>query len=368
MGTDIKLEKIESLFSMEGKPLIIGGPCSAESEFQILQTAKALDACNQVKVFRAGLWKPRTRPNGFEGVGAKGLPWMQRVRKETSLLTAVEVAKPSHVEKVLKHDIDIIWLGARTTTNPFSVQEIAESLRGVDIPVMIKNPLHADLKLWVGAMERLNSVGVEKLIAIHRGFYAHHKTPFRNPPLWEIPIELRRIIPDLPILVDPSHICGNTALIPYLSQKALDLEMNGLMIEAHFDPDNALSDAFQQLRPDEFKKMIDDLVIRKFNGVSLNDSALNALRDEIDRLDDQLIQILAQRLEIVEEIGRYKKEKNLTILQLERWNKVISERVKSGEALGLNKDFMEQILRIIHEESIQKQNVIMNTSRKDTGE
>lgn len=360
MGTDIITNRLEDYFEGINKPMIISGPCSAESEEQVIATALKLKETGKVDVFRAGVWKPRTRPNGFEGAGDTALPWLQRVKQETGMKITVEVAMPQHVEAALKHDVDMLWVGARTTTNPFMVQEIAESLRGANIPLMVKNPLHPDIALWIGALERFNNTGVKNLIGVHRGFYTHIKNPFRNAPLWEIPIELKRIIPDLPIIVDPSHICGNRELIPYLCQKAMDLEMDGLMIESHHQPSKALTDASQQLTPAAIQQLIEDLVIRKNSRLSSGENLLIDFRNEIDRLDDQMIHILAERLKIVEKIGEYKKNMNLTILQLERWSEVIQDRIKTAKALGLEEEFMEKILKIIHQESITRQNDIMN--------
>ena len=262
MSTDIEITPLLNWINTHGKPLVIAGPCSAESEEQLLQTAREIAKIPQVQVFRSGLWKPRTRPGEFEGAGNKGLKWLRKVKKETGLKLAIEVAKPEHVEKALEHQIDIIWLGARTVVNPFSVQEIAEALKGNNIPVMVKNPINPDLKLWIGAIERVYDAGINKIAAVHRGFHYFEKSPFRNAPMWEIPIELKRIAPSLPIITDPSHICGNRELIPTISQKALDFEMDGLMIESHMNPDSALTDASQQLTPVALKTLLDNLVIR----------------------------------------------------------------------------------------------------------
>jgi chorismate mutase len=341
-------------------PLIIAGPCSAETEEQVISTALALVKIPQVKVFRAGIWKPRTRPNSFEGVGTIGLKWLQRVKKETGLLTTVEVANPQHVAEALEHEVDILWIGARTVVNPFSVQEISEVLKGVDIPVMIKNPLNPDIKTWIGALERLNHVGIKKIIAIHRGFSFFNRTPFRNSPMWEIPIELKRLFPGLPVIVDPSHICGDRDLIPSTSQKALDLEMDGLMIETHIRPEEALTDKEQQITPDQLKDLISGLVIRKEYGTIEFENTLEQLRSEIDKLDEELIDILARRMAVAEEIGKYKKENNITILQLKRWSHVIRDRVLGGENLGLSREFILKLLEAIHEESIQRQTEVMN--------
>ena len=344
----------------DSSPLIVAGPCSAETEEQVLETARELAKLPQVTVFRSGIWKPRTRPSGFEGVGNTGLEWLQKVRKQTRLLTAVEVANPDHVKVALKYEVDILWIGARTVVNPFSVQEISEVLKGVDIPVMVKNPLNPDIKIWIGALERLNHVGIRKLIAVHRGFSFFKRTPYRNSPMWEIPIELKQWCPDLPILVDPSHICGETGLLLSVSQKALDLEMNGLMIESHIRPQEALTDKEQQITPAQLKTLLSHLIIREKSGPIDFENKLEELRSEIDKLDEELIEILARRMDIAEEIGKYKKENNITILQLKRWSQIIRERVLAGEKLGLSREFLLKLLEAVHEESIQRQTEIMN--------
>jgi chorismate mutase len=344
-------------------PLLIAGPCSAETEEQVISTAFELAKIPQVRVFRAGIWKPRTRPNSFEGVGKKGLKWLRRVKQETGLLTTVEVASPEHVADALDQEVDILWIGARTVVNPFSVTEIANALQGVDVPVMIKNPLNPDIKVWLGAIERINQTGINKLIAIHRGFSFFNRSPFRNAPMWEIPIELKRLCPDLPIIVDPSHICGEREMLPAVSQKALDLEMNGLMIESHIRPDEALTDKEQQITPAGLRKLISNLIIRKEYGNIEFENKLEELRSEIDKLDEELIDILARRMMIVDEIGKYKKKSNITILQLKRWSEIIHDRVNAGVNLGLSRDFLLKLLESLHEESIQRQTNVMN--RKD---
>ncbi len=343
-----------------GKPLIVSGPCSAENENQVLETAKMLACLPMVKIFRSGLWKPRTRPYYFEGVGEKGLEWLKRVKKETGLLTTVEVANPHHVEACLKNEVDILWIGARTVVNPFSVQEITEVLKGVDIPVMIKNPVSPDLKLWIGAIERVNRVGIKRIIAIHRGFYSLGKTLFRNPPMWEIPIELKRIIPNIPVITDPSHICGNTNMLLHISQKAMDLEIDGLMLESHFKPVSALTDVEQQISPDQLQELLDKLVVRKTRGGQEFQKQLNELREEIDKIDAEIIEKIAQRLDLVAKVGETKKKNNITILQIQRWSEVFKERLRQGEAHGLNKDFLSRFLEILHEEAIRIQHKRMN--------
>ncbi len=355
MSTDLEILQLHEWFETGGKPLVIAGPCSAESEEQLITTAREIAKVPQVNVLRAGVWKPRTRPGEFEGVGTKGLKWLEMAKAETGLKTTVEVAKPEHIELALKHNIDILWLGARTVVNPFSVQEIAEALKGIDIPVMIKNPLNPDLKLWLGAIERINAAGINKVMAIHRGFHYFGSSQFRNAPMWEIPIELKRLVPKLPIIVDPSHICGNRQLIEEISQKALDLEMDGLMIESHYRPDEALTDAAQQLSPNILAQLLDKLKIRETKGDILFQDKLEKLRTEVDKLDVELLQILAKRLEIIDEIGQYKNENDITILQMKRWVGIIEDRLSIGKELGLEEQFLKRILNIIHRESIQRQ-------------
>jgi len=347
----------------KGLPLVVAGPCSAESEDQLINTAQQLASVRQVIVFRAGIWKPRTRPGDFDGVGEKGLKWLQQVKKETGLLTTIEVADSSHVELALKYEVDVLWIGARTVVNPFSVQAIAEAVSGVDIPIMVKNPLTPDIKLWLGAIERFNAVGINKLVAIHRGFHYFEKSPFRNAPMWEIPIELKRIAPNLPIIVDPSHICGQRDLIESISQKALDLEMDGLMIESHHDPENAFTDAAQQITPESLQKLLNKLVIRTEKGDRKFQHILEELRTEVDKLDGELLQILAKRLEIIDEIGDYKRKNDITILQMKRWVDIINDRMAIGTYLGLDGVFLKKLLNLIHKESIQRQENIFRKKR-----
>lgn len=336
-------------------PLVISGPCSAETREQVLGTARQLAVIPQVKVFRSGLWKPRTRPSAFEGVGNAGLDWLQEARQATGLKIAVEVARPEHVEACLKQKVDILWLGARTVVNPFSVQELSEVLKGTDVPVMVKNPLNPDISLWLGALERLNRSGIRKLIAVHRGFFYYHHALYRNQPMWEIPIELQRLAPNLPIICDPSHISGRRDLLLPVSQKALDLEMAGLMIESHFDPDHALTDANQQITPQALAGLLASLVVRQTKGNIEFESKLESLRREIDKMDAELLDILGKRMKIVEEIGQYKKDNNITILQIRRWSDIIYDRLNLGSKIGLSRDFLLQMLQLIHEESIRRQ-------------
>lgn len=341
------------------RPLIMAGPCSAESEEQVMETAGKLKEYG-IHIFRAGIWKPRTRPNAFEGIGKEGLPWLKRVKEELGMYVAIEVANVKHVYEALKHGIDIIWLGARTTANPFAVQEIADSLQGVDIPVMVKNPINPDVELWIGAIERINCAGINKLAAIHRGFSSYNKTLYRNNPEWEIPIELKRQIPDLPIITDPSHICGSRDLLFEVSQKAMDLEFSGLIIESHYDPDKAMSDAQQQLTPDQLHKLISRLVLRKPNVQDQLLSSLEELRHQIDNYDDKLMEILEMRMNVTKQIGEYKKQNNITILQTSRWDEVLRSRIEEARKKGLGEEFIIKVFRAIHEESINNQTRIMN--------
>jgi len=355
VSSKLKIQPLSEWINTGDKPLIISGPCSAESEFQLLKTAHQIAKISQVNVFRAGIWKPRTRPGEFEGTGEQGLKWLKKVKKETGLLTTVEVADSNHVELALKHDVDILWIGARTVVNPFSVQAIADAVTGIDIPIMVKNPINPDIKLWIGAIERFNAVGINKIIAIHRGFHYFEKSIFRNAPMWEIPIELKRILPSLPIIVDPSHICGRRELIESVSQKALDLEMDGLMIESHYDPKIALTDANQQITPNVLDKLLNKLVVRHVKGNFHFQHKLEELRTEIDKLDGELLQILAKRMDLIDEIGEYKKENDITILQMKRWVGIIKDRLSIGTHMGLDSTFMKKLLNLIHKESIQRQ-------------
>src|SRR5688572_19009771 len=343
------------------KPIVISGPCSAETESQMVTTAKQLAATGKVHALRAGIWKPRTRPGQYEGAGEEGLKWLVHAKKETGLPITTEVANASHVEACLNAGVDIIRVGARTTVNPFSVQEIADSLKGVDIPVMVKNPVNPDLELWIGGLERLNKAGITKLAAIHRGFSSFEKGPFRNAPMWEIAIELKTRIPELDIICDPSHISGNRELLPFIAQKALDLDMAGVMIESHITPDAAWSDAKQQITPATLSKLIEGLVVRttSTDNKSFKDT-LSVLREQIDHLDDDIMQKFASRMKISEKIGQYKKENNVTILQVNRWEEIIATRVAMGLAMGLSEEFMKEMLKLVHHESIQVQTKVMN--------
>lgn len=337
------------------RPLVIAGPCSAETEEQTVETAKQL-AKNGVKVFRAGIWKPRTKPGGFEGNGIKALPWMDTVKKETGMLTATEVATAKHVEEALEYGIDIVWIGARTTADPFAVQEIADTLKGTDVPVFIKNPVNPDLELWIGALQRINNAGIKRLGAIHRGFSSYDKKLYRNQPQWHIPIELHRRFPDLPIICDPSHISGRRDLIATLCQQAMDLQFQGLIIESHIDPENAWSDASQQVTPEVLNLILNNLVIRDMNQSTEN---LAELRKQIDEIDMNIIETLAKRMRICREIGTYKKEHDMTVLQNNRYDEVINKRAEEGISLGMDGDFMAQVFEAIHSESVRQQMKIM---------
>ncbi|MFN3918479.1 MAG: chorismate mutase [Flavobacteriales bacterium] len=344
----------------------MSGPCSAESEEQVLATALALAKCGKIDVLRAGVWKPRSRPYAFEGAGEQALAWLKTVSIETKIPVITEVANAQHVEKALKSGIDMLWIGARTTVNPFSVQEIADALKGVDIPVLVKNPINPDLQLWIGAIERIKAATNGEVGAVHRGFSSGTKSRYRNNPFWEIPIELKRQFSDLKILCDPSHICGNRELIHSVAQKALDLNFDGLMIESHFNPSEALSDAQQQLLPSELELLLNSLEIRTEHSVNpFFQSQLDMLRAEIDAIDEQMIDILFKRFQIIEKIGEYKQENNVTILQLERWKEILNTRSEWAENSKLNTDFIKKILETIHTESIRIQNGVMSKRKAD---
>lgn len=364
MKIDLKIQPLSTWIkpANENQPLLIAGPCSAETEEQLVATAQLLAKTGKLSALRAGIWKPRTRPGEFEGIGSIGLEWLKTAKAETGLPTAVEVATAKHVEEALKAGVDILWVGARSTANPFTVQEIADALKGVDVPVMVKNPVNPDLTLWIGALERINNAGITKLAAIHRGFSSYEKSAFRNEPMWDMAINLKTHAPDLPIINDPSHITGNRDLIPYIAQKALDMDMQGLMIESHIDPSVAWTDAKQQVTPKALAELIDNLTLRKpeVKSADIKD-ALADLRSQIDKIDDLVIQKLAERMQIVEKIGNYKKDNGITILQVNRWDEILKKGVQYGKALKLDNDFTEKLLELIHSESIRKQTEIMNS-------
>jgi len=338
------------------RPIIISGPCSAETEEQVMTTAKQLSD-RGVKIFRAGIWKPRTRPGAFEGVGSVGLPWLKKVKSEYGMYTTTEVATAKHVAEAIKYGVDILWIGARTSANPFAMQEIADALEGSDMPVLIKNPVNPDLDLWIGGIERLYRAGIRKLGVIHRGFSSSDKKIYRNLPMWHIPIELRRRYPNLPMFCDPSHIGGKRELIAPISQQAMDLNFDGLMIEAHCDPDSAWSDKDQQITPDILDYILNLLVIREGNQTT---ESLSELRKQIDDIDDQLLEVLAKRMRISREIGTYKKEHNIQILQTARYSEILEDRINQAIKFGIDGDCMQKILESIHEESVRQQMEVMN--------
>ncbi|MDD2594524.1 MAG: chorismate mutase [Bacteroidales bacterium] len=347
---------------MAGINTFICGPCSAESEEQVLRTAEALnlifrpDGTRYVTAFRAGLWKPRTHPGAFEGVGEKGIPWMVRVRKELGMKVIVEVANPAHLESVLKAGLDMIWIGSRTTTNPFAMQDLADALKGVDIPVYIKNPINPDVELWIGAFERFQRAGIRQLAAIHRGFSFYEKSKYRNVPKWQVPIDLKQRFGDIPLLCDASHIAGKREYIPEISQKAMDLGFDGLFIESHINPDAALSDARQQLTPSAAESLIKGLIIRDVNSENTDYlAAIEHLRAHIDVIDDNLLDLLSTRMEIVDKIGRYKRDNNITILQQHRWEEVLNKVVAEGVKKGLDESFIQELFKLIHQASIERQ-------------
>ena len=338
------------------RPIVIAGPCSAETEEQVMTTARQL-AAKGCRIFRAGVWKPRTKPGGFEGNGEKALPWLQAVKKETGMLTATEVAMPEHVELALKYDVDMLWVGARTATNPFAMQELAESLRGFEGPVLVKNPVNPDPELWMGAMQRLNQVGIKRLGAIHRGFSSFDKKIYRNVPLWQIPIELHRRIPDLPIICDPSHIGGRRDLIAPLCQQAMDLGFDGLIVESHCSPDEAWSDALQQVTPDILDYILSLLVVRNEHTTT---EGLRMLRGQIDELDNNLMELLARRFRVCREIGTFKKEHNMTVLQAGRYDEILQKRGAQASLCGMDAEFAAHVFELIHEESVRQQLKIVN--------
>lgn len=342
-----------------GKPLVMAGPCSAETEEQTLSTARQL-AMGGIKIFRAGIWKPRTKPGGFEGIGKEGLGWLNRVKEETGMLVATEVAMRSHVLEALEAGVDILWIGARTSANPFAVQEIADTLKeaeATDIAVLVKNPVNPDIELWIGALERIYNAGVRRLGAIHRGFSFYGKSIYRNPPQWHIPIELHRRIPHLPIVIDPSHMGGKRELISSLSQQALDMKFNGLMIESHCSPDDAWSDKNQQVTPEVLKIILGSLVHRNANQ---DTESLQNLREQIDRVDTELVEMYKRRMDIAREIGRYKKEHSMPVVQESRYDDLIKSRVAAAVQMGMSADFMKTVLQAIHEESVRQQIEVLN--------
>ena len=352
---ELELEKLV-LPSNSERPVVIAGPCSAETEEQVMTTATEL-ASKGCRIFRAGVWKPRTKPGGFEGNGETALPWMKQVKEETGMLVATEVATPEHVELARKYGVDVLWVGARTTANPFAMQALADSLKGVDVPVLVKNPVNPDLELWIGAMERINQAGVKRMGAIHRGFSSYDKKIYRNLPMWQIPIELHRRIPELPIFCDPSHIGGRRELVAPLCQQAMDLGFEGLIVESHCDPDKAWSDAKQQVTPDVLDYILSLLVVRD---ETVTTEGITQLRHQIDELDNQLMELLAKRMRVCREIGQYKKEHNMTVLQAARYNEILEKRGAQGALCGMDADFVAKVFEGIHQESVRQQIEIIN--------
>ena len=338
------------------RPVVIVGPCSAETEEQVLDTARQLKDLGY-KIFRAGIWKPRTHPGGFEGQGERALPWLKRVKEETGMLIATEVATPTHVKRALDGGIDLLWIGARTTANPFAMQAVADELKGVDIPVLVKNPLNPDVELWIGALQRLNHSGIKRLGAIHRGFSNYESKMFRNAPMWQVVIELRRRIPKMPIFCDPSHIGGRRDLILPLSQQAMELGLDGLVIESHCHPDGAWSDSQQQVTPNELRRLLSQLVIRD---EKVPTESITALRKEMEEIDDQMMELLTKRMEISRQMGIYKKEHSMAVLQLMRYSEILDKRSEQGERCGLSPSFVKKIFENIHEESVRQQIDIVN--------
>lgn len=344
------------------RPLIISGPCSAETEEQVLATASQLAATGKVDILRAGIWKPRTRPGSFEGVGTKGLPWLQKAKELTGLPVAVEVATGKQVEDALHFGVDVLWIGARTTVNPFSVQDVADALKGVDVPVLIKNPINPDLELWIGAAERVAKAGIKNIGLIHRGFSSYGNTEYRNAPMWHLAIEMKRRFPEMLMINDPSHICGRRDILQEVAQKAIDLDFDGLIIESHIDPDNAWSDAKQQVTPDVLGAMINAMIWRKEDIISEElHIQMDKMRAQINQLDDELLQLLGQRMKVADKIGQYKKDNNITILQTNRWNAILERAFVKGGQLGLSQEFITKYFDAVHMESINHQNKIMNS-------
>lgn len=361
MEINLNIEPVSSWGVNATKPLMISGPCSAETEEQVITTAKDLSALG-IQIFRAGIWKPRTRPNQFEGVGSIGLKWMKTVKAETGMLTATEVANVKHVYEALKMGIDVLWIGARTSANPFAVQEIADALNGVDIPILVKNPINPDLDLWIGAIERIAGAGITKLAAIHRGFSSFEKSNFRNAPQWQITIELRKRMRNLPIICDPSHIAGVSDLVFEVAQKAMDLGQDGLIIESHPNPRVALSDGKQQLTPEQVGELMKNIQIRpeKTDNKDFTES-LEELRSQIDMIDDEILDTIQRRMAVVSQIGKTKKTNNVQILQTDRWIQIIESAKKKGDSKGLSGEFIEKLFKALHQESINIQTKILNS-------
>ena len=361
MKANLDVLPLSSWIDTAGKPLIIAGPCSAETEEQVSETVSRIAKEGYAHVIRAGVWKPRTRPGSFEGMGEAALPWLVEAKKQTGLPIAIEVATPQHIELALKYGIDILWIGARTTVNPFNVQDLADALKGVDVPVLIKNPVNPDLALWVGAFERIAGAGIKKMAAIHRGFSNALETKFRNSPMWQMAVELKTLFPQLPIIGDPSHMAGKRAYLYEIAQRALDLNYDGLIIESHRNPDEAWSDASQQLTPEALGDMLRSLEIRKPSYGEDFQTQLEQMRQKIDNIDRELLEVLAARMAVVEKLGEYKRENNVAVLQLDRWKELHNNRAELGKKLNLYPELVEELFKLVHMESIRKQTEVMNS-------
>lgn len=362
MITKLEINPIKNWLPSIDNPLLISGPCSLETEEQTITTAKELAKDKRVFIFRGGVWKPRTRPGAFEGVGTIGLEWLKRVKAETRLLTATEVANGQHVQECLKAEVDVMWIGARSTASPFTVQEIADALKGIEQIVMVKNPVNPDLQLWIGAFERLNRAGLKNLVAIHRGFTPFGESKYRNYPSWRTVFELRQLFPDLPIICDPSHICGKHEFLFEIAQKAFDIGLDGLMLESHIDPSIALSDKDQQVTPSELAKILDKLVIKYVDSHNPQfENILENLRSRIDHIDHEILEVLAARMQIVKQIGQYKKENKVTALQVNRWSRLMEDRLNVARKLDLDEEFIKLMFQIIHEDSVRQQTEIMDS-------
>ncbi len=361
MAIKLDINPIKAWLPGKTDPLLVSGPCSLETEEQVLETARLLAKDHRVHVFRGGVWKPRTRPGSFEGVGSVGLKWLQMVKEETGLLVGTEVANAQHTEEALKAGVDVLWIGARSTASPFVVQEIADVIKGTDSIVMIKNPVNPDAQLWMGAVERVYRAGIKNIVGIHRGFTPFRETKYRNYPNWKTFIELRRLLPNLPVICDPSHIAGKREYLFEIAQKAFDMGMDGLMLESHRDPSVALSDAAQQLTPANLAKLLDNLVIRYENASNPDfENQLEVLRNRIDSIDSEILELLASRVDIVKEIGKYKRENNVTALQMNRWSQLMENRVKTGKSMDLNETFIKILFQLIHEDSVRMQTEILD--------
>ncbi len=365
MTIQAEIKPLSQWEEYHNRPLVIAGPCSAETEEQVIETAIGLKETGKVDIYRAGIWKPRTRPNSFEGVGSKGLGWLKKVKQEIGLPITVEVANTKHVYEALKFGVDILWIGARTTANPFAMQEIANAMKGADIGVLIKNPVNPDLELWIGAIERISNAGISKIGLVHRGFSTYEKTLYRNLPQWQIPIEMKSRLPEIPMINDPSHIGGDSALLLDISQKAMDLNYDGLMIESHCNPKEAWSDAKQQITPKELGQLLDSLVLRDPLPHDENQlNVLDELRQKINWLDDQFLDLIESRMQIVQSIGEYKKRNNISVLQSSRWEEIIYKSIEKGAKKGLSREFINKAFKAIHQESINHQMEILN-GKKD---